>query len=137
MRKASRCWRVMMRRRPTLKVGEPSVAHLVVEQIPGQAGDLRGLVDGIGEPLASRTRSGVGHPMPPFGVLACVPLADQRLVGQLTRRVGDEPVAVDAVVAGLRLFGGRSARPLCGRLLHRPRRIRGWTAAAGARHTDD
>jgi hypothetical protein len=34
-----------------LEVGEVPAAHLVVEQVAGQAGEAGGLIDGVGQPF--------------------------------------------------------------------------------------
>ena len=41
-----------------LDVGQVAAAHLVVEQVAGQAGQAGGLIDGVGQPPAGRVLAG-------------------------------------------------------------------------------
>ena len=41
-----------------LDVGQVAAAHLVVEQVAGQAGQAGGLIDGVGQPAARRVLAG-------------------------------------------------------------------------------
>jgi hypothetical protein len=40
-----------------LEIGQVPAAHLVVEQVAGQAGESGGLIDGVGQPLGRRLYS--------------------------------------------------------------------------------
>jgi hypothetical protein len=59
-----------------LEVGTPPGAHLVTAQFAGPSGDLRNLVDRVGEPLGRLTGSDLGTSFPSarLGLLAMLPL---------------------------------------------------------------